>query len=326
MTEKLKIKPRSVKGLRKKNVAVCSCNEDCYCSFALLRNDGILPLKTAKGVAVVECRKSKSIASSQVLYKSLLKSNDQVIHVSHILGQKSIKKTIKETVKKLKRYPVTVLYVRNEAKNELAEIEQLVHLIKKHSTLVLCYHKTGSLISSTLISYANAVFACFNKDKDEAKALCNLLLGASSPYARVNIKASAPFKYEYLVNKPKCEYSFMGYGLSYVNFSYTNVTLSHYTAKIGEKIEVLATITNNSAFSTCEFPQLYVSSVGGYSPSLIDFGKVSVSAGESAMVAFKIDTSMLNYNNLDNVDICSFYACVGKSSTDVVRIPFRVMF
>jgi len=314
MAEEKKTKSRSVRCRRKKSVSVCSCNEDSYRSFALLRNDGVLPLKTAKGVAIVECRKSKSIASSQVLYKSFLESNEQVAYVSHILGQKSPKQAIKVTVKKLKKNPIVILYIRNEAKSELAEIEQLASSIKKHSTLILCYHKTGSLLSSSLISCASAVFACFNKDKEDAKALYNLILGNASPYARVNIGLTAPFIYEYLSEGSMGYSAFMGYGLSYVNFSYTNVELSYYNAKVGEKIDVEAVITNTSDANACEFVQLYVSPVQNYSPMLIDCGKVYVSARESKIVSFEIDTSKLDYSSFEDNEAYEFYVCVGKSS------------
>ncbi len=278
-------------------------------------------------MAVIECRKSKGIASSQILYKSLLQSGEQAVYVTHFLGQKSSKNTIKETLKQIKKVSVVILYVRSDAKNDVEEIEQLANQIKKHSSLILCYHKTGSLFSSALISYANAIFACFNKDKENAQALCNLIHGNASPYARVNISATEPFSYEYMSEgNASGNFEFMGFGLSFINYSFTNVSLSRYTAKIGEITEVQVTITNNSNYNSYEMPQLYVTPKQNYSPQLIDCGKVSVREGENVTVLFNIDTGKLDYSSFEDNELYEFYACVGKSSTDVVRIPFRVIF
>lgn len=323
MAKELKTK-KSVRGRRKKPVAKVECNDNCYGSFALLRNDGTLPLKSDKNVAIVECKKNKGIATAQVLSKALSQSVEKVVHVCHVFGQKSPKGDIKTTAKQLKKFPIVILYIRSEAKGYLAEVEQLATHIRKHSSLIICYHKIGNLLSSTLISKANSVIVCFNKDKEEGKALCNIMLGNVSPFARVNLSASEPFNYEYLTTAS--ENDFMGFGASYVNFSYTNVSLSRYTAKVGEIIEVQATVSNNSQIEASEIAQLYITPAHTFAPKLIDYGVVKINACESVTVSFGVNTSNLDYSSFEDNEAYAFYACVGKSSTDVVRIPFRVIF
>ena len=324
MTEELKTK-KSVRGRKKNPVAKVECNEDCYGSFALLRNDGTLPLKSDKNVAIVECKKNKGIATAQVLSKALSQSVEKVAHVCHVFGQKSPKGDIKTIAKQLKKFPVVILYIRSEAKGYIAEVEQLATYIRKHSSLIICYHKIGNLLSSSLISKANSVIACFNKDKEEGKALCNIMLGNVSPFARVNINASEPFNYEYLSLNAN-ENDFMGFGASYVNFSYTNVSLSRYTAKVGEITEVQAMITNNSQTEASEIAQLYITPAHTFAPKLIDYGVVKINACESVTVSFNVNTSNLDYSSFEDNEAYTFYVCVGKSSTDVIRIPFRVIF
>lgn len=326
MTEETTTKPKTARGRKKKSVTVLSCNENGYGSFAMLRNDGVLPLTATKGVAVVECKKSKSVATSQVLFKSFQQVSDakQCVYVSHVLGQSIVKNTIKATLKQLKKVPFIIMYISSDAKGESEELEQLALAIKKHSSLIICYHKTGNLISPTLISCSRAVFACFNKDKEDGKALCNMLLGRNSPYARIDIDGAQPFAYSVMGENSK-DYTFTGYGLSYVNFSYTNVSLTRYTAKIGETFDVEVTVTNNSQYTTSEITQLYVTPDKEYLPKLIDYGEYKISAGESVTLSFSVDTSKLNYPASENSE-SRFFVCVGKSSLDVVKIPFRVIF
>ena len=55
----LKTKDKVKVGRKNKSAALCACNEEGYGCFALLRNDGILPLKLTKNLAILECKKSK---------------------------------------------------------------------------------------------------------------------------------------------------------------------------------------------------------------------------------------------------------------------------
>ena len=93
----------------------------------------------------------------------------------------------------------------------------------------------------------------------------------------------------------------------------------------GEKVEVEAVITNISEINASEMVQLYVTPKHCYSPMLIDCGKVEVPVRESRIVSFEIATSKLDYSSFEDNEAYEFYVCVGKSSTDVVRIPFRVI-
>ncbi|MBO5222989.1 MAG: hypothetical protein J6C23_00555 [Clostridia bacterium] len=324
----LKTKDKVKVGRKNKSAALCACNEEGYGCFALLRNDGILPLKLTKNLAILECKKSKSIATSRVLYKGFQQIGDakQFVHVSHVLGQKLPKNEIKTTLKQLKKFSIVLMYIGNDVNNDIEELIQLAVAIKKHASVILCYHKTYSLLSSSLISCANAIFACFNKDKEDGKALCNLILGYSSPYARVCIDGAEPFPYTCFTEDIKQEYAFIGYGLSYVNFSYTNVYLSCHTAKIGEFINVEVVVTNNSIYKSSEIAQTFVTPKQTFKPYLVDYGKFDISVGESVTLSFTIDTSKLDYSAFESDGECEFYACIGKSSTDCVRVPFKVIF
>ena len=321
-----KIKVKKSKS-KKKNVAVLTCDDVLYGEFALIRNQGILPLNTDQRIGVVECKKSKNIKTSQALFNALFEwtENKQHVYVSHILGKNPKKPDVKKTVKQTKKCSAIILYIGSDVKSDTAEVVALAKAIKKRASLILCYHKTGCLLDKNLALMADAIFLCANRDKDAGKALFDLMIGRGSPYARVNIDESEPYRYSFF-DKANTEYFYKGCGLSFVDIAYTNVLLSRYTAKVGEKIEVHVTVTNNSKTETCDVVQLYVTSRNNEDLMLIDSGKLVVRPLESVVVAFEIDTSQLDYSGFEDNEAYSFCACVGKSSVDVINIPFRVIF
>src|SRR6185295_6436100 len=83
-----------------------------------------------------------------------------------------------------------------------------------------------------------------------------------------------------------------GYGLSYTNFSYSDITLSNTSMKPGQKITASVTVTNNGSRDGKEVVQLYIRDLVGTSTrpvkELKGFQKIELKAGASKTVSFDI--------------------------------------
>lgn len=94
------------------------------------------------------------------------------------------------------------------------------------------------------------------------------------------------------------QYEF-GYGLSYTNFSYSNLQLNKLKMKRNETITVSCTITNTGKYAGEEIVQLYlrdkVSQPVRPVKELKDFKKIMLRPGESKTIQFVIDKEKLSF-------------------------------
>lgn len=115
-----------------------------------------------------------------------------------------------------------------------------------------------------------------------------------------------------------------GYGLSYTSFQYKNLTVSPQQQNSQGAIEVSVEVTNTGNFKGDEVVQLYVkdlvSSVTTYDSVLRGFERVSLNAGETKKVSFKLrpdDLALLDKNMNWTVEAGQFEISVGASSEDI---------
>ncbi len=94
-----------------------------------------------------------------------------------------------------------------------------------------------------------------------------------------------------------------GYGLSYTEFTYSEVKLDRREMKAGDRITASVTVTNTGGVSGVETVQLYLrdssASVARPIRSLKGFQKVSLAPGESREVSFAIEEPMLRFYDID---------------------------
>ncbi|CAG9170096.1 beta-glucosidase BglX [Cupriavidus pampae] len=92
-----------------------------------------------------------------------------------------------------------------------------------------------------------------------------------------------------------------GYGLSYTDFSVSEVRLSRDTLRAGESIEASVTVKNTGARDGEVVLQLYLQDVAASVvrpiKELKDFRKIPLKAGESRVVSFPIDEDKLKFFN-----------------------------
>ncbi len=90
-----------------------------------------------------------------------------------------------------------------------------------------------------------------------------------------------------------------GYGLSYTNFNYSNLMISSDSMNVNESIVASITVTNSGKYKGKEVVQLYIRDLfGSLSRPLKElkgFEMIELEPGESKIVNFTIDSSLLKY-------------------------------
>lgn len=131
------------------------------------------------------------------------------------------------------------------------------------------------------------------------------------------------FGHQYVLNDPRPLYEF-GYGLSYANFTYSNVTLSKANVSASDVITATVSVTNEAAIDGQEVIQVYVqdliASVVVPNIELKGFKKVLVKAGETVDVSIELDVSkwgLWDRKMQYVVEKGDFVILVGRSSKDL---------
>jgi beta-glucosidase len=90
-----------------------------------------------------------------------------------------------------------------------------------------------------------------------------------------------------------------GFGLSYTDFSITDLRLSKSSVKLGDSLEATATITNTGTVAGDEVAQLYIHQRSGSTSrpirELKGFARISLQPGESTTVKFTLGQNELTY-------------------------------
>jgi beta-glucosidase len=145
---------------------------------------------------------------------------------------------------------------------------------------------------------AAAILEAWYPGQEGGTAIGNTLTGANNPAGRLPVTF-----YESLDQLPAFDdysmkgrtYRFFtgtplypfGYGLSYSDFGYSDLSLK----ATGSKYEVSATVKNNSKSDGDEVVQLYLSGADGKEPLLRGFQRVHLRRGEKRPVRFSVETA-----------------------------------
>lgn len=122
-----------------------------------------------------------------------------------------------------------------------------------------------------------------------------------------------------------------GYGLSYTQFAYSDITLSKNNINSNDEITASVTVTNTGKVAGKEVVQLYIRDIVGSVTrplkELKGFEKVELKAGESKTVSFKIDAETLKFYNYDLDYVFEpgdFDVMIGGDSKDVKTARFTL--
>ena len=122
-----------------------------------------------------------------------------------------------------------------------------------------------------------------------------------------------------------------GFGLSYSQFEYSNVSLDKQSMKPGEKLTATVTITNNSTTDGEEVVQLYIRDLVGSVvrpvKELKGFKKLLIKAGQKETVHFSVTVNDLKFYNDKlqyNWEPGEFEVMIGGNSKEVKKAGFSL--
>ncbi len=216
--------------------------------------------------------------------------------------------------------------------------EEMINAIAKIGKPVIVLLVGGSAI--TMQNWINNVssIACVWYGGEEAgNSIADVLLGNYNPAGRLPItfplhEGQLPLVYNHKPTGRGDDYNNLsgyplfpfGYGLSYTDFEYSNITFSNNNIKSTDTTTVFFTIKNIGKKDGDEVVQLYIkdllSSVTRPVMELKGFERIHIKAGESKKVQFTITPQLLTMLNADLkpvVESGQFSIMIGASSSDI---------
>ncbi|WP_298422682.1 glycoside hydrolase family 3 N-terminal domain-containing protein [uncultured Kordia sp.] len=120
-----------------------------------------------------------------------------------------------------------------------------------------------------------------------------------------------------------------GYGLSYTDFKYDNITISKETINFNEELTITASVTNTGKKDGKELVQLYVQDLVGSITrpirELKGFEHVSLKSGETKEVSFKISSEDLKFVNSKMINAAEegkFNVWIGPNAASGLQSSF----
>jgi beta-glucosidase len=225
---------------------------------------------------------------------------------------------------------------------------QSLYATKKPVVLVVMSGRP--LVLTNIVDGAAAVLQVWHAGIEAGNAIADVLYGDVNPSGKLSM--SFPYsvgqipvyysqkntgrpqnpdnkfssKYLDIPNEPLFPF---GHGLSYTNFTYSDMKLSSNTLTKGGSIIASVKLSNAGNYDGEEVVQLYtqdlVRSITPPEKELKGFQKVFLKAGESKEIQFKITEEILKFWNADIKFVSEpgkFDVMIGGSSADVMRKSF----
>ncbi|MBO0429195.1 beta-glucosidase BglX [Vagococcus fluvialis] len=236
---------------------------------------------------------------------------------------------------------------RSDIKLPQSQID-LFNEVRKVAKKLVVVLINGRPLDLNAVNEADAVLEAWFPGTEGGNAIANILFGDVNPSGRLSMSfpesvgqvpvyyntentgrpyESAPdekYVSKYLDVSNYAKYPF-GYGLSYSEVSYDDMTLSKNNGKIDDTIEVIVTLTNKSTRPVTETVQLYVRDLVAETArplkELKGFEQVVLQANETKQVTIMLETKKLAYVHQDlswSVDAGEFDLMVGPNSRELV--------
>lgn len=240
------------------------------------------------------------------------------------------------------------------------EIKRILNL---NSNSIVVVNSGGGINMSGWQSKAAAIIYCWYGGQTGSRALLDIITGRVNPSGKLPITIEKDFKdspgYGYLPEAAELYtgwpdekqhpiydvnytegifvgyrwydkkeiaplYPF-GYGLSYTNFDYSELTISKSSIKRDDKIEIVFSVKNSGKVAGFETAQLYLmpkdSNVVRSIKELKGFSKLYLSPGEQKKVKLSLSSSDFQYwdENIKDwkLENCHFTVAIGASSEDI---------
>lgn len=196
----------------------------------------------------------------------------------------------------------------------------------------------GSAITmSNWLEQADAVLDVWYPGEEGGNAVASVLFGEASPAGRLPItfpvhEAQLPLVYNHKPTGRGDDYHNLsglplfpfGFGLTYTNFSYSDIQLTKGTIGKSDKTQISFSLENTGKYASDEVVQLYVkddlATVARPVLELKGFQRIHLKPGEKKTVHFQITPEMLQMLNKDLqwvVEPGEFTIMIGSSSREI---------
>jgi len=237
--------------------------------------------------------------------------------------------------------------------------QELVDALAATGKRLVCVLMSGRpLVIPRLAGQVNALLAAWHGGIRAGRAIADVLFGAVSPSGKLTAswpraEGQIPVYYSHKnTGRPAAESGtkqfaevfksvFMdvpnsplfpfGFGLSYTQFSYSNLQIAKPVLSLGDTLQVSATVTNNGQRLGAEVVQLYVRDLVGSVTrpvkELKGFQKIWLQPGESQVVCFEVPVRELGFTGRDMrylVEPGDFKVWIGPDSMSGLVGDFRV--
>lgn len=222
------------------------------------------------------------------------------------------------------------------------ELLREVKALGKPVIVVLKHRRT--LAINDIAKHADAVIDAWDLSEQGDTAVANIIAGKVNPSGKLPVTVprhigQIPFHYsqkhinfkkDYLFTQDGPLYPF-GYGLSYTNFDFSDVSLSAQTMPVDGRLTASVTVKNAGDYAGKEVVQLYIKDVIGSvlrpQKELKAFEKIALEPGESRVVSFDITPDMLAFTGRDMTKIVEpgdMIVEIGNSSQGGKTAGFKI--
>ena len=219
----------------------------------------------------------------------------------------------------------------------LGEQQELVDAILATGKPTVVLLIGGRPLAITKIAQtAPAIIEGWYLGQETGRAVARVLFGDVNPSGKlpVSFARSVGHLPVYYNHKPTAKrgYAFgetsalfpFGFGLSYTQFGYSDLTLSKTQLKAGEQVDITMTLTNTGARAGDEVVQLYINDPVATIPQpvkvLKGFKRVSLAPKESKQVTFTLSANQLAFYNRAMkfaLELGKINLMLGSSSADI---------
>lgn len=339
-------------------------------TFVLLENDGVLPIKNAKKIALVgpmarnkrdvmgpwECvgEEEKTVTVEEGLKKKF--SASEIICADGCDCETDDMSHIEEAVAVAKNADVVIIAagLRHGTCGEAASMtrlrlslpqEKLIDEISKlGKPTVLLIFGGRPLVLTEYKDKVNAIMMAWYPGTETGSAVATVLSGEKSPSGRLTTsfpvtEGQIPVNYNFFptgrpaigVQRFEAKYNdcpieplyTFGYGKTYTEFRYSDISLSETKIKEDGKIDVTLTVENVGNYDAYEVVQLYIRDLVASRvrpvKELKGFAKVFVKAGKKEKVKITLEAKELAFCNPDMkkvVEKGKFKLWVAKNALD----------
>ncbi|MEC0241635.1 beta-glucosidase BglX [Paenibacillus dokdonensis] len=203
---------------------------------------------------------------------------------------------------------------------------------------------------------ADAVLEAWFPGSEGGAAVADILIGHVNPSARLTMSfpqsvGQVPVYYNHFntgrpldpqkteeryvskyIDSPNDPLLPFGFGLSYTNFEYSDLTISSQEMKARDKLTVQVKVTNTGDRAGVETVQLYIRDIAGEvvrpMRELKGFEKLALASGESGTATFTLTEEQLRYHHSDlsfSSDPGTFQVFVGPNSRDTLEQSFKLI-